>query len=94
MARRIGSDRVGHAATIFSSSGGIAAPVAASVGPEFEELLEDDDTCVVCMERPRNALFMPCRHTITCLDCALQIHAKLSLCPYCRVEVENVFEIG
>ncbi len=39
MARRIGSDSVGHAATIFSSSGGIAAPESV----EFPEVADSKE---------------------------------------------------
>ena len=40
MARRIGSGSVGHAAMIFSSSGGVAAPVAAPESVEFPDVTD------------------------------------------------------
>lgn len=36
--------------------------------------------CVVCLEREKNTLFLPCKHVNSCNVCA----TKLTNCPICR----------
>ena len=43
----------------------------------------DADTqpeCVICLEAPRNAVLLPCRHLCVCDDCLREIDS----CPICR----------
>jgi hypothetical protein len=45
----------------------------------------DDPSCVVCLERPRAVVLLPCRHLSMCALCA----AGVSTCPMCRSAVEE-----
>lgn len=36
--------------------------------------------CVVCLDRPRNCLFLDCRHLVCCMECGAVVQA----CPVCR----------
>lgn len=47
------------------------------------------DTCVVCYESERDALYMPCRHNLVCLRCSKQ----LKECPMCRVRIDDIIRI-
>eukprot|EP00775_Hariotina_reticulata_P004639 gene4639-4892_t len=42
--------------------------------------------CVVCMERLRNVLLLPCKHMVLCRECAEDLDNRQALqqCPYCR----------
>ena len=40
---------------------------------------QDRNECIVCMERPRAVLFMPCNHLLVCATCA----AAADACPWC-----------
>jgi hypothetical protein len=42
--------------------------------------------CIVCMERARDVLLLPCKHFKLCSACAEQMAARgaLDCCPYCR----------
>ena len=44
-----------------------------------------DASCVVCLERPRAVVLLPCRHLSMCALCA----AGVSTCPMCRFAVEE-----
>ena len=44
-----------------------------------------DASCVVCLERPRAVVLLPCRHLSMCALCA----AGVSTCPICRSAVEE-----
>jgi hypothetical protein len=39
-------------------------------------------TCVICLERPLSACWIPCGHATTCYRCALEV--ANGLCPICR----------
>ncbi|EDV31431.1 uncharacterized protein Dana_GF15350 [Drosophila ananassae] len=41
--------------------------------------------CVVCLERSRNIVIMPCRHLCLCKECSQQLQMHLQYrCPVCR----------
>ena len=50
---------------------------------------EDDPSCVVCLERPRCAVVLPCKHLSLCEACA----AGLTSCPMCRGHVEEIMVV-
>jgi hypothetical protein len=39
-------------------------------------------TCMICLERPLSACWIPCGHATTCYDCALEV--ANGRCPICR----------
>ncbi|XP_017043954.1 uncharacterized protein LOC108089968 [Drosophila ficusphila] len=44
--------------------------------------------CVVCMERSRNIVIMPCRHLCLCKECSQQLLLHLeNRCPVCRNDI-------
>ena len=53
-----------------------------TVADEDEEM---DTDCVVCMDKPKNTVLMPCKHMCVCPACA----ASLETCPMCRATVES-----
>ena len=55
---------------------------------------EDDHACVVCMERDKNAILMPCGHGDTCMPCARKIAEQRAKCPICRSVITEVREFG
>ena len=50
---------------------------------------ETDENCIICMEATVNCAFLNCGHSITCYDCAIDIHK----CPYCRKNIEEKLKI-
>ncbi|KAH8392310.1 hypothetical protein KR215_005790 [Drosophila sulfurigaster] len=53
------------------------------------------DCCVVCIERKRNIVLLPCRHLCLCKECSQQLHRYEggNRCPMCRDYVESVLPI-
>jgi len=56
---------------------------------------DPDDECVICMEKPRNIVLMPCRHQCICKACYDGVIAKAHKneenprCPFCRQEIQS-----
>ena len=46
-------------------------------------------SCVVCMDRRRNALFLPCRHIVVCDECASRVH----VCPVCKLKFTSLVRL-
>lgn len=67
---------------VTNSSAGSDAPIvglpplSASLPPSL---------CIVCMERPKSILFVPCGHYCTCESCA----AQLDTCPLCMQQIQQ-----
>lgn len=70
------------------SSNCSAAPASTPAAPVQDQ---EQDNCVVCWEREREVLLVPCGHTVLCQECVnaiLQSQTKMgSLCPYCRASI-------
>ena len=45
---------------------------------------QDRTECIVCMERPRAVVFIPCKHLLVCATCA-----ATDACPFCAHAVED-----
>jgi hypothetical protein len=41
--------------------------------------------CIVCMEREKSIIFLPCKHRVACAECS----EALSTCPSCREAIVN-----
>ncbi len=51
--------------------------------------IDEEKSCVVCMENSRDAVVVPCGHTACCYSC-LEALPVPRMCPICRVEVRMV----
>lgn len=47
--------------------------------------------CALCLHRPRDVLFLPCRHICCCATCAAKLPQRV--CPTCRATVESQIEV-
>ena len=45
--------------------------------------------CAVCMDKPRDAVLVPCGHASMCFSCASAVMAANRRCPICRARAEN-----
>ena len=48
------------------------------------DLEDHDETCIICMDAPREVVFRPCGHNVVCTDCSKLVMASGGLCPMCR----------
>ena len=53
------------------------------------ERLKDEKSCRVCFNYESNVLFLPCRHLVTCPNCAV----SLDKCPVCRSPIECTVKV-
>jgi len=51
----------------------------------------EDDVCVVCMDRQRDALLLPCGHIYLCMQCARGLDNRV--CPMCRTPITRVTRV-
>ena len=56
--------------------------------------LDDDDSCVVCMEALPQVSFQPCSHAIVCRPCAAKIFAGSCECPLCRSTIQGLTQLS
>jgi len=59
---------------------------------DFEKagLIEQNKTCVVCLEARRDTRLHPCLHAGLCRDCANGLQAKHFPCPLCGSKIERI----
>eukprot|EP00164_Ancoracysta_twista_P002865 GFYU01003817.1.p1 GENE.GFYU01003817.1~~GFYU01003817.1.p1 ORF type:complete len:565 (+),score=106.64 GFYU01003817.1:152-1846(+) len=48
------------------------------------------DPCAICFIGKKDAVFLPCGHQTSCVDCATTIMDDSGMCPICRVGVERI----
>lgn len=51
---------------------------------------EDCQLCIICCEKPADAIMFPCCHCGYCVDCLLDWCAIKAECPVCRQEIQTI----
>lgn len=51
---------------------------------------KEGDTCIVCMDAPKEALFFPCGHVVSCMECACLVKQRNDPCIICREKIDEV----
>ena len=54
-----------------------------------ESLLLRGTECKICMDEPRATAFLPCRHSVACVNCAQDLLRRHWPCPFCRAPVAS-----
>lgn len=52
-----------------------------------------NDRCVICRDRRKTILLMPCRHLCLCRRCATNLSNYRTVCPLCRKTYSNSIQI-
>jgi hypothetical protein len=68
----------------------VKPPRSQSASPSIVEFKAEENLCVVCIDRPRSFLIVPCRHLALCASCAQD---EWKECPICKQGVSDIFEI-
>ena len=55
----------------------------------IDDAMADEDLCVVCMDRERSCLYVPCNHLAVCGECDADIKAASQPCPMCNTEIDR-----
>jgi hypothetical protein len=71
----------------FGAASEVEVEVVGAIAPKQA----DDSLCVICLDKPRSFVLLPCGHLCTCAECT----GKLvnSLCPICRGPVDAVHKV-
>ncbi|XP_045533242.1 uncharacterized protein LOC123720602 [Pieris brassicae] len=51
---------------------------------DVEEINPADALCVICQERQKCVLILPCKHVCLCRECCLRLYGYQRTCPICR----------
>ena len=51
----------------------------------------ENKNCVVCADKPIEAVFIPCGHLVTCLECAGLVVSQG--CPMCRDDIQTYLKV-
>jgi len=62
---------------------------AATANRRLEDDKESSLNCVVCFERPRSVLHLPCGHLALCDECDADIKARGGPCAVCRGKIKK-----
>jgi hypothetical protein len=44
----------------------------------------ENNECEICCSTKKNTIFLPCKHSYACKECAIMIRIKGNNCPICR----------
>ncbi|KAK3236814.1 hypothetical protein CYMTET_53067 [Cymbomonas tetramitiformis] len=69
---REGGEEFRGASASIPTSASVTSPSSAAANAE-----DSVNVCVVCMERRKDTLFMPCKHMCTCTECAVQLEKRM-----------------
>ena len=56
-----------------------------------EKRPREEDTCAICMQGERDAVFVPCGHLVACMGCAQQLSQTCPICKQAVGRVQRVF---
>ncbi len=45
----------------------------------------DSNECEICCTNTRNSIFLPCKHSYACKECAVMLRMRGNNCPICRI---------
>ncbi len=91
-----------RACAAFQSERDDAARLLATTSSELsllrsqKDALENERTCLVCMDAPRSRVLMPCRHLVLCTAATCRVMLSRDYppkCPLCRKDVAHVVDI-
>lgn len=52
-----------------------------------------DTLCVICQERQKRVLTLPCRHVCLCAECCVRLYTVEGKCPICRTFIYHSFPV-
>lgn len=62
-------------------------------GGASEENVPEEKYCVICQERAKNILLLPCKHVCLCTHCEIRLKNYGYKCPVCRTHVHRTMKV-
>lgn len=56
---------------------------------EVYGLTAGSNECEICCTNKRDTIFLPCKHSYACRECAIMIRIKANNCPICRQPISE-----
>lgn len=53
--------------------------------PESQVPASSENSCTICLDKPKSVLFLPCQHLVSCVNCAPIVEH----CPVCRTPIQR-----
>lgn len=60
---------------------------------ETEEDVSEENYCIICQERVKNVLLLPCKHVCVCSYCEVKLNRYGNRCPVCRTNVHRTMKV-
>lgn len=60
---------------------------------DFEEDISEDRYCIVCQDRFKCVLILPCKHLCVCSECNVRLRNESRPCPICRTVVKKTMKV-
>jgi len=64
-------------------------PAAAILAKEEQEQTDDESKCVICKDKVKTHILIPCGHLCVCEDDS----QRIQLCPLCRQPIQNKYKV-
>lgn len=64
-----------------------------SSSPADDAASSADSLCVICQERQKCVLTLPCRHVCLCTDCCRRLYGYQRTCPICRTFIYHTVTV-
>ncbi|XP_077250741.1 putative E3 ubiquitin-protein ligase XBOS34 isoform X1 [Tasmannia lanceolata] len=84
-----------HYPSIDSSPIDLTMPTVEVKPATSEPKVEDgaSDSCVICLDAPKEGACVPCGHVVGCMSCLNDVKAKNWGCPVCRAKINQVIRL-
>lgn len=60
---------------------------------EREEMVIEENYCIICQENVKDVLLLPCKHVCLCSYCQLKLNRHGRKCPVCRTNVQRTMKV-
>ena len=65
----------------------------AQEGDKDNLLIEEEELCIICMEKKIDTLIRPCNHMNLCHKCAGDLRSQSMVCPICKERMDSFVKL-
>lgn len=63
------------------------------IASEEEADFNEENYCIICQERAKDVLLLPCKHVCICSYCERKLNRHDSRCPVCRSHIQRTMKV-